>query len=94
MASHNCILPHHPHHHPVIHHTHSVLQIPLQCHLGSTTSLESTASDHQLHPCLPIRYNETFLKKLNGKPQVAVMNYLSIPLPPSDMDEEEDMDTA
>ena len=61
---------------------------------GSTTSLESTASDCQLCPCLPIRYNETFLKKLNGKPQVAVMNYLSIPLPPSDTDEEEDMDTT
>ena len=61
---------------------------------GSTTLLESTASDRQLHPCLPIRYNETFLKKLNGKPQVAVMNYLSIPLPPSDTDEEEDMVTT
>ena len=60
---------------------------------GTIISLESTASDWQLHPCLPIRYNETFLKKLNGKPQVAVMNYLSIPLPPSDTDEEEDMDT-
>ena len=55
---------------------------------GSTTSLESTASDRQLHLHLPIRYNETFLKKLNGKPQVAVMNYLSVPLPPSDTDEE------
>ena len=61
---------------------------------GSTTSLESTASDCQLHPCLPIRYNETFLKKLNGKPQVAVTNYLSIPLPLSDTDEEEDIDTT
>ena len=61
---------------------------------GSTTSLESMASDCQLCPCLPIRYNETFLKKLNGKPQVAVMNCLSIPLPQSDTDEEEDMDTT
>ena len=62
--------------------------------LGSTTLLESTASDQQLCPCLLIRYNETLLKKLNGKPQVAVMNYLSIPLPQSDTDEEEDMDTT
>ena len=61
---------------------------------GSTTLLESTASDQQLCLDLPIRYNETFLKKLNDKPQVAVMNYLSIPLPPSDTDEEEDMDTT
>ena len=61
---------------------------------GSTTSLESMASDHQLRLCLPIRYNETFLKRLNGKPQVATLNYLSIPLPPSDTDEEEDMDTT
>ena len=61
---------------------------------GSTSSLESMASDCQLRPCLPIRYNETFLKKLNGKPQVAIMNCLSIPLPPSDTDEEEDMDTT
>ena len=58
---------------------------------GSTTLLESTASDHQLHLHLPIRYNETFLKRLNGKPQVAVMNYLSILLPPPDTDEEEDV---
>ena len=61
---------------------------------GSTTSLEFTASYHQLRLHLPIRYNKTFLKKLNGKPQVAVMNYLSKPLPPSDTDEEEDMDTT
>ena len=61
---------------------------------GSTTSRESMASDCQLHPCLPIWYNETFLTKLNGKPQVATLNYLSIPLPPSDTDEEEDMDTT
>ena len=61
---------------------------------GSTSSLESTASDRQLHPCLPIWYNETFLMKLNDKPQIATLNYLSIPLPPSDTDEEEDMDTT
>ena len=59
---------------------------------GSTSSLESTASDCQLRLHLPIWYNETFLMKLNGKPQVATLNYLSIPLPPSDTDEEEDMD--
>ena len=51
---------------------------------GNTSSLESMASDHQLCLHLPIRYNETFLKKLNGKPQIAIMNCLSIPLPPSD----------
>ena len=61
---------------------------------GSTTLLESTARFCHLLLHLPIRYNETFLKRLNGKPQVAVMNYLSIPLPPSDTDEEEDMDTT
>ena len=59
---------------------------------GSTSSLESMASDRQLWPWLPIWYNETFLKKLNDRPQVATLNYLSILLPPSDTDEEEEMD--
>ena len=60
----------------------------------STASTMSTASDRQLCPHLPIRYNEVFLKKLSGRPQITTMNNLSIPLPPSDTDEEEDMDTT
>ena len=58
----------------------------------SITSTASTASDQRWHPRLPIRYNEAFLKKLNGTRQVTTLNKLSIPLPPSDTDEEEDMD--
>ena len=47
----------------------------------TTASVTSTASDRQLHPFLPIRYNKVFLKKLNGRPQITTMNNLSIPLP-------------
>ena len=46
----------------------------------SGQSTVSMASDRQLCPCIPIRYSETFLKKLHGQPQVKVMNNLSIPL--------------
>ena len=58
----------------------------------STTSTTSTASDQWLHPCLPIRYNEVYLKKLNGRSQIRTMNNLSIPLLKSKSEEEEDMD--
>ena len=54
---------------------------------------QSTCSGRQLRPRLPIRYNETFLMRLEGRPQVTVMPTLSIPLPVSSS-EEEDMDTT
>ena len=45
------------------------------------TSIASTASDRQLQPRIPINYNERLLKYLHGKPQVKILNSISIPLP-------------
>ena len=59
----------------------------------SGQSTASTCSDRQLRPRLSIHYNETFLTRLQGRPQVTVMPALSIPLPLSSS-EEEDMDTT
>ena len=55
----------------------------------------STCSNRQLRPRprLPIQYNEAFLTRLQGRPQVTIMPTLSIPLP-SSSSEEEDMDTT
>ena len=67
-----------------------------ECDAESTSSYStlSTASDRQLCPRIPISYNETFLKKLHGRPQVRVMHNLSILLLASDSDAGEDMDTT
>ena len=46
----------------------------------SKTSIESTTSDRQLGP-IPISYNETFLTHLHGRPQMKILNNVSIPLP-------------
>ena len=59
----------------------------------SGQSITSTCSDTQLRPRIPIRYNETFLTRLQGRPQVIIMPTLSILLPLSSS-EEEDMDTT
>ena len=59
----------------------------------SSQSTASTCSNWQLRPRLPIWYNETFLMRLQGRPQVTIMPTLSIPLPVSSS-EEEDMDTT
>ena len=59
----------------------------------SGQSTTSTCHDRQLRPRLPIHYNETFLMRLQGRPQVTIMPTLSIPLPLSSS-EEEDMDTT
>ena len=65
---------------------------------SESTSCQSTLSnpsDRQLHPHLPLRTNKTFLMRLQGRPQVKVIPTLSIPLPESSSDsEEEDMDTT
>ena len=59
----------------------------------SGQSTASTCSDRQLRSRLPIQYNEAFLTRLQGRPQVTIMPTLSIPLP-SSSSEEEDMDTT
>ena len=59
----------------------------------SGQSTTSTCSDRQLRPRMPICYNETFLMRLQGRPQVTIMPTLSILLPLSSS-EEEDMDTT
>ena len=60
----------------------------------SGQSAISTASNRQLCPHLPIRCNETFLQRLQGRPQVKIMPTLPIPLPESSSDNEEEMDTT
>ena len=47
----------------------------------SNTSTRSTTSERQLRPRIPICYNETFLTRLQGRPQVKTLNNISIPLP-------------
>ena len=59
----------------------------------SSQSTTSTCSNRQLRPRLPIWYNEAFLMRLQGRPQVTILPTLSIPLP-SSSSEEEDMDTT
>ena len=58
----------------------------------SDQSTVSTASDQQLH--LPINYNETLLKKLHGYPQIRTFNTMSVQLPGTSTNSEEDMDTT
>ena len=55
----------------------------------SSQSTASTCSNRQLRPRLPICYNETFLVRLQGRPQVTVMPTLSTPLPLSSSEEED-----
>ena len=59
----------------------------------SGQSITLTCSDRQLRPRLPICYHETFLMRLQGRPQVTIMPTLAIRLPLSSS-EEEDMDTT
>ena len=49
----------------------------------STTSQTLIASNRTLRPRIPINYNETLLKHLCGRPQIRILNNLSIPLPDS-----------
>ena len=60
----------------------------------SGQSTVSMGSKRQLCPHIPIRYNETFLKRLHIQPQVRVMNKVFIPLLTSESEVEEDMDTT
>ena len=61
----------------------------------SGQSTVSTASDRQLCPHMPLRYNETFLMRLQGRPHIWVMPTLYLQLSESSSDsEEEDMDTT
>ena len=55
---------------------------------GSADSQASTAS-YSLHPRLPITYNEAALSKLHSRPQVGILNNLSIPLPISSSSDSE-----
>ena len=59
----------------------------------SSQSTISTCSDRQPRPRMPICYNETFLTRLQGRPQVTIMPTLSIPLLLSSS-VEEDIDTT
>ena len=47
-------------------------------------------SDCQLRPRYPINYNETVLTKLHRLPQIKTFNNLSIPLPVTKSESEED----
>ena len=51
--------------------------------MQSITSQTSIASERSLRPRVPISYNETLLQRLHGRPQVKILNNLSIPLPES-----------
>ena len=55
----------------------------------STFLMQSTRI---FHPGLPITYNETALTRLHGRLQMMMLNYVSIPLPPSS-DEESPTDS-
>ena len=57
---------------------------------SSEISTISMLSDHQLRPRYPINYNETMLTKLHGLPQIKTFNNLSIPLPGTESESEED----
>ena len=61
----------------------------------STTSQTSLASERSLRPRVPISYNETLLQRLHGRPQVRILNNLSIPWPgSSDEDTEETVEAT
>ena len=57
---------------------------------SSEISTTSTLSDHQLRPRYPINYNEKVLTKLHRLPQIKTFNNLSIPLPVTELESEED----
>ena len=57
---------------------------------SSEISTTSTLSDRQLRPRYPINYNENVLTKLHGLPQIKTFNNLSIPLPVTELESEED----
>ena len=57
---------------------------------SSEISTTSTMSDRQLRPRYPINYNETVLTKLHGLLQIKTFNNLSIPLPVTESESEED----
>ena len=57
---------------------------------SSEISTTSTISDRQLRPRYPINYSETVLTKLHGLPQIKTFNNLSIPLPVTESESEED----
>ena len=56
-------------------------------------SIISIASDRQLRPSVPISYNETVLKNLQGNPQIRTLNNLSIPLLIDSSSKDTDTDT-
>ena len=55
----------------------------------SPCSTHSSQSTRQLCPRLPMAYNESALMKLYGRPQIQMLNSISIPLPLNDSNEEE-----
>ena len=57
---------------------------------SSEISTTSTISGHQLRPRYPINYNKTVLTKLHQLPQIKTFNNLSIPLPVTESESEED----
>ena len=57
---------------------------------SSEISTTSMMSDQQLRPRYPINYNETILTKLHRLPQIKTFNNLSIPLPVTESESEED----
>ena len=54
---------------------------PSDSNADSLANEASTRSNHQLQPWLPITYNETTLRCLNGRPQVWTLNSQLLPLP-------------
>ena len=57
---------------------------------SSEISTTSMLSDCQLRPRYPINYNKKGLPKLHGLPQIKTFNNLSIPLPVTESESEED----
>ena len=57
---------------------------------SSEISTTSMMSDRQLRPRYPINYNKTVLTKLHGLLQIKTFNNLSIPLPVTESESEED----
>ena len=57
---------------------------------SSEISTTSMISDHQLRPRYPINYNEKVLTKLHRLLQIRTFNNLSIPLPVTETESEED----
>ena len=57
---------------------------------NSDNSTSPTSNDRQLRPTYPINYHEKLLTKLHGLPQIRNFNNISIPLPATYTESEEE----